>query len=294
MNLSQARDMVRNILVAPGSEQKWRIPMPLIDQVINAQCQVHFESTKSLTGYWTTLAVQGQDEYNMPEGIVAITLLKIAGIRYFPASFPYVDGAIHDSEGTLLTNTDQHWYWVEGDKYRIYPEPEASATAYTTGTIVDPTTQIVGSIITPSTGTLGAVNTLKRYLVLLGSVYYTISANSAATFTVDGTPAHTATTFTIYDPSIQLWGTRRPDDLTSGSDDDIPGSDADAMAIVYATALEMAMTLPDKRKREVNIQGLSALHNQYFRRASKSSDAKSRAPLAITPWTFRTDQAGTR
>jgi hypothetical protein len=298
MNLSQARDMIRNILVAPGSEQKWRIPLPLIDQVVNSQCQLHFEKTKALTGYWVTPAVEGQDEYNLPEGIVSTTLVKLAGERYYPAPFPYVedakrtgDGTYTTEGGTVVSNTIDRWYWKEGDKLRIHPEPEQSTSADVTGTITIPG-GIVGSIVTVTTGDLGAVNSQKRKLVLLGSNYHTITANSATTFTVDGTPAGTEAAYTIYNHGIQIWGIRRPDDLIIGSDDAIPGSDVDAMAISYGAALEMAMTLPDKRKASVNVQGLQFLYNQYFTRAMKSTNTKNFAPIAITPWTFRSDHAG--
>jgi hypothetical protein len=268
--------------------------MPLIDQIVNVQCQYHFEQTKALTGYWQTLAVAAQDEYNLPEGIISTTMVKIAGERYYPASFPYIedakrtgDGTYTTEDGQVVSNTIDRWYWTEGDKLRIHPEPESSTGEETSG---DCTT--AGSIVTITTGDLGADNSMKRKLVLVGTSYYTITANSDTTFTVDGTLSGSEVTYTIYQDGIQIWGIRRPDDLTAGSDDAIPGTDVDAMAIAYASALELAMTLPVDNKRNINVGSLDTLYQRYFKRAMKSTNAKSYAPIAITPWIFRTDHAG--
>ena len=286
MNQTQARDMVR-LLLNQANMGPLALDKDVIDAMLNAQCQAHFQRTKAIKAYWAALVNQYQTEYNVPDGLINVDLLKVFGETYYPASFPLIDDVKGSSEdirvnedGYTVSALDERWYWIRGDKLSIYPAPQAATAEYTTGACT-----VAGSAVTISTGALGSTNDLINYLALIGSNYYVILSNTSAVFTVDGTPSAAATTYTIYDLGLQIWGPRLPDELVAGGSATIPGTDIDAMAIVTATALQVASTIP--KFGRVNIQYMDELQRRWYRDAVRAERAKVDAPIFVQPFPLR-------
>jgi len=294
MTTSQARDFVLALLTQYGVRASDRIPKMIIDAMLNVEMQAHFEFTKSQYGYWHALVVDGQDEYNLPDGVLSVDMLVIANERYYPAPFPYVEDAKRlgtgrtrvTENGATVNDVKDRWFWVLGNTIRVYPEPEESTGEYTSGACT-----VSGSTVTMTAVTL-TTNEMKRRLVLVGSSYFIINSNSTTTFSVDGTPDSGAVTFVIYDKGLEIHGCKRPTALTAGGNDNIPGSDIDAMAIAVKAAYNVGMTLPDKGG--VSLSGLVGLWKDYQRRAMQTTMNKTFAPKTITPFTMRTDLAGAK
>ena len=295
MNTAEARDLVKAFMTQFGASQVDRVPGSLVDNILNTEMLKHFEHLKTDEVYWHTLFVDGQDEYNLPDGIISVTMIKVANERYFPAPFPYIEDAKRESsgrtrvteDGTTVSSVGDRWYWILGDRVQIYPEPEENTGTETSGAC---TTS--GSIVTISTGDLGETNEMKRRLALVGSSYYVVLANSSTTFTVDGTLDGTEITYTIYEHGLEIWGIKRPTALTIGGTDAMPGSDVDAMAVVLGASYIIAMMLPDKSK--INFSGIRQLQMDYRRQSKQSALNLRSAPITISPWTFRSDHAGAK
>jgi hypothetical protein len=294
MNMKQARDLVRRYLSEHGLKDGRSISGALIDQMLNIEMQTHFSAIRSQSAYWHALYQEAQDEYNLPDGLLGITILKVAGERYYPASYPYVEDAKNvsadstttDNGVTVNASTDR-LYWIVGNKLMLHPAPMASMTATTSGACT-----VAGSTVTISTGSLGTVNSMKNALALVGALYYNITGNSTTAFTVDGTPVVGTLTYSIYKNGLQIWGSCLPAALTEGSTDAMPGNDMDAQAICLMAAINCAMS--KAKKNEVNIEGLSALHSRLFSRIKSNYGTLKRAPVIINPYPMRTDAAGWR
>jgi len=296
MNTSQVRDLVRSYLTQYGVTNVGRIPITIIDNLINVEMQSHFSKVKSLHGYWHTLTQENMDEYELPTECLSISLVKLSNERYYPAKHPYIDEAKSaltsnrtvTDEGYTVSGMRDRFFWVKGRTLCIYPPPVADTGTKTSG---DCTCTTAG-IVTVSSGSLGSVNACKGLLCLLGSVNYLILSNSATAFVVDGTPAGTEVTYTIYNHGIQIEGLRYPTAITVGGDDNIPGTDIDANCIAIKVSVDVAMTLPNAKN--INMQGLVALYSEFLDRSKHDLLNTYVAPTVITPWNLRTDKAGNR
>ena len=292
MNLREAQDHVKALLTHHGVGQTDRISAGLIDSVLNASMEQHFEYLKFEKVYWHSLVTQGQDEYQLPDGLIGVSMIKVAGERYYPAAFPFVEDAKRvatdrtrvTEEGTEVSAVVDRWYWLRRYMLQIYPEPEEDTPTDTSGSCT-----VSGSTVTVTSGSLGTTNSLKRMLALVGSNYFVILSNDGDEFSVDGTPSSSATTYEVYNPGLQIWGTMRPSELTEDSDD-LPGSYVDQMAVVLQTAYIVALMLPNKQG--ININGLADTY-QKFRKQSKQTEMnRTFTPKNVQPFTFRSDHAG--
>ena len=134
MNQTQARDLVKAYLTQFGVGTTERIPGAVIDHMMSVVCQQHFEATKSLKSYWHTLVNKNLNEYARPDSLLAESMIKVNGERYYPAQFPYVEDAKRPGDGsTSYTDTgvavdgvSDRWYWIDGERIFIYPSPLVS------------------------------------------------------------------------------------------------------------------------------------------------------------------------
>jgi hypothetical protein len=293
MNQVEARDLVRAYLTQFGVSTGDRIPGAIIDNMMSVVCQQHFEKTKSLRSFWHTLVNKNLEEYARPDGLLSEYMVKVSGERYYKASYPYISDARRVSDGStrVLSNGQEvdyirdRWYWIEGDRIFIYPAPAEDTQTETSGSCT-----ISGSTITISSGSLGDDNSLKDYLIAIAGSYYVIQSHDDTDISVDGSPDDTATTYTIYKEGLQIWGVRRPTELTINGSASIPGTDVDVLAIVLRVAYNVSVMLG--RNAKVDVNGLLALANDYQKQAQQSELNKTHAPITIVPIPFRRDHAG--
>lgn len=295
MNTSQVRDLVMAYLTMYGAGQTTRIPKAIIDNMVNVEMQRHFSDVKSQHAYWHTIVSENMDEYDLPDGLISPTMIKVANERYYPAQFPYIEDAKRSSggrtritdEGVMVDTVGDRWYWVIGDKIHIYPAPKSTTAADVTGTCT-----VATSILTIVSGSMGSANAYRNRLIMVGSTYYIILSHSTTTIVCDGTLPIGATTYTIYKQGLEIWGVERPTAITIGGDDSIPGNDIDANAIALQCAYNVGMTLP--LKKGIDFGGLAQLAKDYKRRSLNDHRNKTAAPIVMQPWGFRSDQAGNK
>lgn len=148
-----------------------------------------------------------------------------------------------------------------------------------------------GSVVTPSSFSYEK-NTLTNYLCIVGTSLFIIESNTTSTFTVNGTPDSSAVTFTIYKLGIQIWYSRIPTYLTSGTDN-MPGQDIDTNLICMRAARDLLTMLPKTEERIKSILNISRKIEDKYRIVISNKYAKTAgAPLTITPLKLRSDAAG--
>ena len=290
---SQARDLVRAYLTQFGVTQTDRIPGAVIDHMMSVVCQQHFERTKSLRSYWHTLVNKNLEEYVRPDGLLSEYMIKVSGERYYPAQFPYIHDAKRSSSGDTRFTSDgvevdavsDRWYWIEGERIFVYPAPCEDTAVETSGACT-----VTGSTVTVSSGSLGSDNSLRNRVIKVGDLYFVVASHNSTDISVEGTPVSTAVTYTIYEPGLEIWGTRRPTELVIGGSAAVPGTDTDVMAIVLRVSYNVAVMLGKNARVDVN--GLLALANDYAKQAQQTELNKTFAPKSIVPIPFRPDHAG--
>lgn len=293
MTQVEARDLVLAYITQFGVGSTERMPRAIIDHNLNVVCQQHFEYTKSLKSYWHTLVNKNLNEYARPSGMLVESLVKINGERYYPAQFPYVNDAKRSSDGsTRITDNGtevdaiaDRWYWLDGDNIMFYPAPLEDTQEETSGACT-----ISGSTVTISSGDLGDDNSLKDRLILIGSSYFVIQSHNSSAISVDGTPDDSEVTYTIYEPGLEIWGTRRPTEITINGTAEMPGTDIDVMAIVLRCAYNISVM--QGRNAKIDVNGLLNLSNDYRKQAMQSEQNKTFVPKAIVPMVMRSDHAG--
>lgn len=227
MNTAECRDLVLAYLTEYGGSKIGRVPRSIVDNRINVEYQKHFNKIKSQHGYWATVVTESQDEYVIPDACYSPYYIAVAGERYYPAPFPYIDDAKVSGtgrtrvteEGQTVTSIGERWYWILGRTLRVYPAPEEDTGTETSGACT-----VSGSTITISTGSLGDNNSLKEYLVEITSSYFVILSHDSSDIVVDGTPDSTAVTYTIYEKGLQIRGVKTPASLTIGGTDTLVGT----------------------------------------------------------------------
>lgn len=289
MVTSRVRDFVRTFLSQFGVKEVGNIPKAYIDEILNVEMQSHFHDTQSYRGYWHTLVQENLEEYPLPSGLLSPYVVKIAGERYYPQRYPYIedlrianDGSRirTNPDGTVVDSRAYRWYWIEGDSIFFYPAPISSTAAAVTGTI----TTAVNDTITIATGSLGSVNDYRRRVILVGSTYYIILSHSTTKIVIDGSLAGTETTYTIYAQGLEIQGSAIPSSLTIGGDDNIPGSDIDAMAIAAKTAYIASLSMPQSG---IDRQGIINVYKDYQKRAKEIAGNKNQGSIVLTPYTLR-------
>lgn len=296
MNTVEVRDLVSAYLTEFGVGNVGRIPRAIIDNQVNFEAQVHFRKTKSLHGYWHTLYREALNEYTLPEAVYSPYNIKVAGERYYPATYPYIDDAKTSStsrtriteEGNKVSSVRGRWYWINGRTLTIYPSPIEDTGIKTSGNCT-----ILGSIVTIGTGTLGNTNSLRKRLILIGSSYFVILTHSSSDIVVDGTPDSTQTTYTIYEQGIEIEGIKNATALTIGQTLDMEGDDIDGNCIAVKAAYNIALMKKKKDQSDViDLQGLMGLYRELTGRAQHDAHNLHPTPKTITPFTFRRDHAG--
>jgi len=167
----------------------------------------------------------------------------------------------------------------------IYPAPTEDTQEKDSGSCT-----VSGSTVTPSSFSFQK-NSLINYLALVGSSYFIINANTTSTFTVNGTPSASATTYTIYKRGIQIWYSRIPDFLDEGTDE-LPGDDMDANIICLRAARDILSMMPKSEERMKSIININSAIDGKYKLIASNKRAKYTAPLTITPYPLRTDAAG--
>jgi len=296
MVTGEVRDLVLAYLTEFGGNKNGRVARRIVDTIINDECQNHFKRTKSLHGYWHTVVEDGMNEYLIPDACHSPYYVAVAGERYYPAPYPYIEDAKRSAggrtrvteNGTTVAAVADRWYWVLGRTMTIYPAPEQDTSTETSGSCT-----VSGSTVTISSGSLGSNNSLKDYLMEIGSSYFIILSHDDTDVVLDGTPSSTATTYVIYDLGLQIRGVKIPTDLTIGGTDDVPGSDSDAHAIALASAIKVLTMKPRKGQEDfIDVSGLRVLHKEMLRDAINDNLNVHSAPKSVTPWTLRSDHAG--
>ena len=281
MTTGRIRDFVRAFLQQYGVEKGQSLPKMMIDELINTEIQNHFSQVKSLFGFYHTLVTKNLEEYELPVSLQSPTIVKVAGLRYYPVSYPLVE----DAKDASIRSSDKRWYWVNGSSLFIYPVPVES-----TGIAVTGLCSVSANVITVSTGALGSDNLYRRHLIVVNGFPYIITSNSSTRITVADTiaDAPAGTTYSIYNPGLAIEGVRIPKSITIGGNDNVPGTDLDGITIALKVAYVLGTTLPGGNS--ANFSNLLALYNDYFKRVQNNVHNKQRqGTLNLHPVTFRTD-----
>jgi len=186
----------------------------------------------------------------------------------------------------MREGVSHNWYYVRGRTLGIYPVPDQDTETKYTGACT-----VSGSVVTPSSSFGPTKNSLINYLALVGNSYFIINANTTTTFTVNGVPASGSVTFTIYKRGIQIWYSRIPDFLDEGTDE-LPGEDMDANVICLRAARDILSMMPKSEERIKSIININAAIKGKYDLIHSNKRTKYMAPLTITPFSLRSDQAG--